>query len=117
MNALRAILVTALLALAGTASAQTPSEIAPFVGSWSGNLGATPIVLDLFANDGNLNATSTFAGVPQNLVVLGYKSQIPGFYLWRTADKAAICFYFEGSSLVLTYFEKDTVRKAYLSRR
>lgn len=112
-----ALVALVLVGIARSASAQTAGEIAPFVGTWSGSLGSTAVVLDIFGNDGNLNVTSAFAGVTQNLEVLGYKAQIPGFYLWRHADKAARCLYFEGSSLVMTYFEKDTVRKVYLARR
>ena len=111
LPALLAALLLALL-LPAMASAQT----AGFTGRWAGVLaGGTSVTLDVFDNDGLLNATSWFGGVKQNLQYLGYKSSFNGHYFWRESDKAPLCLYFEGTTLVMTYFEKDGVRKVTLT--
>jgi hypothetical protein len=108
-----ALLVAALLALLapGMAAAQTSG----FTGLWTGQLSGVTVTLEVFDNEGLLNATTWFGGVKQNLEYLGYKASFNGHYFWREGDKAAVCLYFEGSTLVMTYFEKDIVRKVTLS--
>jgi len=114
-----------LLGLALTdpvAKAQTTSDLLPFTGQWSGVLpgllvpmSETSVTLDIFENDGLLNATTWFGGVKQNLEYLGFKPSIKGTYFWREADKACICLFFENDRLIMAYFERDSVRRVVLS--
>jgi hypothetical protein len=97
------------------AKSQSTSDLLPFVGEWMGSLSGLPIVLEIFENDGVLNATAWINGVKQNLEYLGFKTSIPGPYFWRESDKASICLFFENGRLKLAYFEKDTVRKITLT--
>lgn len=116
----RSFLILGVLALLGLmlpvsiANAQTTNELLPFTGQWSGQLSGTTVTLDIFENNGLLNATTWFGGVKQNLEYLGFKSSL-GPYFWREADKACICLFFEAGQLTMTYFEADSVRKIILS--
>ena len=85
-----------------------------FIGTWKGNMSGLPVEIKVFSEYNQINGSISFSGKPENLNYLGYKNTIPGIYFWRPSDKACICLYFEGDQLIMTYFEKDSVRKVFL---
>jgi hypothetical protein len=114
-----ALLTTVVLGLIASpaAMAQTSSDLVPFTGRWTGQLSGLPLTLDIFENEGLLNATAWINGTKQNFEYLGFKPSFVGHYFWREGDKAAVCLYFEAGGLVMTYFEKDNLRKVSLQRQ
>jgi len=89
-------------------------SVNPFVGTWSGQISATPVVLEVFDSSSLLNVTGRFGSSKENLAYLGSKGERHCF--WRALDHACICLSLENNSLSMAYFEVGDLRKVLLRR-
>lgn len=109
------------VALALTLGVSMPSiaaaEPAGTTGVWQGALSGGAFTLKVWNTGDSANATIAFEALTEteNLVYLGSKAGID--YYFRPLDRAAISVYGDGSSTLLSYFERGSVRTLTLTRR